>query len=395
MTPVRNDACRWARTRFSPVDVDAFRRDLVEWLDTNAAALAPTFAGGGTLDEQMAQLAKVKGRLFDAGWMQWGWPESAGGSGGSSLLRAVLGEEVTDRDLVVPGYFSMTEVLAPTMIDFAPPGLAAEFVTRLLSGREMWCQGFSEPGTGSDLASMSCRATRDGDHWVINGQKLWTSLSQYASRCVLLTRTGTPESRHRGITAFFVDLDSPGITIRPFPIISGDDEFAEVYFDDVRVPAGRMLGEENGGWAVAMALLPFERSSCFWYRIAYLRGRLEALANVVEPDRLTETAMGEAFVSLYGLRARSRRTQHRLAGGVTLGAETSIDKVLVATADQKVYDVARQLLPPGTIELAADPEAQRWRDGYLYSRAATIYGGTAEVQRNIIAKRLLDLGDDA
>ncbi len=259
----------------------------------------------------------------------------------------------------------------------------------------MWCQGFSEPGTGSDLAALSCRATPDGDHWVINGQKLWTSLSQYSSRCVLLTRTGTPESRHRGITAFFVDMDTPGITVRPFPIISGDDEFAEVFFDDVRVPAERMLGDLHGGWKLAMALLPFERSTSFWFRVAYLRHRLEALVREVEPGHQNEAVLGDAFLHLYALRAQSRRTQHRLDSGHQLGPETSIDKVLVATADQKLYEAARHLLAPGTIELAADPAAERWRDGYLYSRAATIYGGTSEVQRNIIAKRLLDLGDDA
>ncbi len=377
------------------MEVAEFRRELDAWLDEHAAELAPDFEGAGNLDQQMAQLSKVKGALFDAGWMRWGWPERVGGSGGSPLLRAVLGEAVTDRDLVVPGYFSMIEVLAPTVIDFATTEVAREFLPRILSGEEMWCQGFSEPGTGSDLASLSCRATLDGDEWVINGQKLWTSLSQYSKRCVLLTRTGTPESRHRGVTAFFVDMDSPGITIRPFAIISGDDEFAEVFFDDVRVPAGRILGELHGGWSVAMALLPFERSTSFWYRIAFLRQRLSSLIGQVQPDDHAAALVGDAFVQWYALRSQSRRTLHRLASGETLGPETSIDKVLVATAEHKMYDTIRQLLPAGTIELAADPDGVRWRDEYLYSRAASVYGGTGEVQRNIIAKRLLDLGDDA
>ncbi len=376
------------------MEVEAFRGELEGWLDDHAVELAPSFPGAGSLEQQLAQLSKVKRRLFDDGWMQWGWPERAGGSGGSTLLRAVLGEAVTDRDLVQPGYFSMTEVLAPTVVDFGSTELAAAFLPRILSGDEMWCQGFSEPGTGSDLSSLACRATPQGDDWVVNGQKLWTSLSQYSRRCVLLTRTGTPESRHRGITAFFVDMDTPGITVRPFSIISGDDEFAEVFFDDVRISSSRMLGTVDGGWKVAMSLLPYERSSCFWHRTAHLRGRLGALVEHVEADRHAETVIGEAFVALYALRARSHRTQHRLAAGQQLGPETSVDKVLVAAAEQRLFDAARELLPAGTVELAADSGAQRWRDGYLYSRAATIYGGTAEVQRNIIAKRLLDLGDD-
>jgi alkylation response protein AidB-like acyl-CoA dehydrogenase len=262
----------------------------------------------------------------------------------------------------------------------------------------MWCQGFSEPGTGSDLASLSCRAAPDGDArtastWIINGQKVWTSLAQYSDRCVLLTRTGPPESRHRGITAFFVDMDSPGITVAPLEMINGEREFAEVFFDDVAVPADRMLGDLHGGWAVAMSILPYERSSCFWQRVAYLYGRLQRLVDVVPDDDRTAEVIGNAFVHLYALRARSRATQHRLAEGATLGAATSVDKVLVATAEHAAYDAVRRLLP-GAVELDDSVAGAMWRSEYLYSRAATIYGGTAEVQRNIIARRLLDLGGD-
>jgi alkylation response protein AidB-like acyl-CoA dehydrogenase len=268
----------------------------------------------------------------------------------------------------------------------------------LLSGAEIWCQGFSEPGTGSDLASLGCKAVPDGEPatastWLINGQKVWTSLAQYADRCVLLTRTGPPESRHRGITAFFVDMDTPGITVAPLEMINGVREFAEVFFDDVVVPADRILGEVNGGWAVAMSILPYERSSCFWQRIAYLYRRLQLLVDVAAADDRTAEVVGDAFLQLHALRARSRATQHRLAGGATLGAETSIDKVLVASAEQTVYAAVRRLLP-GVVETDDGVTGAVWRNEYLYSRAATIYGGTAEVQRNIIARRLLDLGGD-
>jgi alkylation response protein AidB-like acyl-CoA dehydrogenase len=290
-------------------------------------------------------------------------------------------------------------VLAPSVIDFAPPALASEMVPQLLSGAELWCQGFSEPATGSDLASLGCRAVADGDPatattWVINGQKVWTSLAQYSDRCVLLTRTGSPDSRHRGITAFFVDMDTPGITVAPLEMINGEHEFAEVFFDDVVVPAERMLGELHRGWAVAMSILPYERSSCFWQRIAYLYGRLQRLVDVVPENDRTAEVIGNAYIALHTLRSRSRETQHRLAAGETLGAETSIDKVLVATAEQSTYDAVRQLLP-AAIAVDDDVAAQMWRSEYLYSRASTIYGGTIEVQRNIIARRLLDLGGDA
>ncbi len=373
-----------------------YRGALHPWLDAHSDELAPRFALPGSLDERIAQMQRVKGVLYEAGWMRYGWPERVGGLGGSPLMRTELGAALAARDLVDPGLFSLIEVLAPSVIDYASPSLAREMVPRLLSGAEQWCQGFSEPGTGSDLASLGCRAVADGDpstaaSWVINGQKVWTSLAQYSDRCVLLTRTGPPDSRHRGITAFFVDMNTPGITVAPLEMINGEREFAEVFFDDVVVPSDRMLGELNGGWAVAMNILPYERSSCFWQRIAYLYRRVQRLVDVVPHDDRTAEVIGNAFVQLHMVRARSRDTQRRLAAGATLGAETSIDKVLVATAEQTVYDAARQLLP-GVIAVDDGAAAEMWRSEYLYSRAATIYGGTAEVQRNIIARRLLDLG---
>jgi alkylation response protein AidB-like acyl-CoA dehydrogenase len=381
-----------------PLEIADFRARLQAWLDAHHEELAPRHSPPGTLDEHIAQMQRVKSVLFDAGWMRFGWPERVGGRGGSPLLRTELGAAIAARDLTDPGLYSLIEVLAPTLIDFAPPELAAEVVPRLLSGAELWCQGFSEPGTGSDLASLSCRAVPEGDArtaqtWVINGQKVWTSLAQYSDRCVLLARTGPTEARHRGITAFFVDMDTPGIRVAPLEMINGVREFAEVFFDDVVVPADRMLGELNGGWAVAMSILPYERSSCFWQRIAYLYRRLQLLVEAAPQDDRTAEVVGNAFLQLYALRARSRATQHRLARGGTLGAETSIDKVLVATAEHATYDAVRRLLP-GVVEMEDGGDGAAWRSEYLYSRAATIYGGTAEVQRNIIARRLLQLGSE-
>jgi alkylation response protein AidB-like acyl-CoA dehydrogenase len=376
-----------------------FRAGLRAWLEAHSDALAPVFEPPGTLDEQVAQMQRVKGLLFDAGWMRWGWPERVGGLGGSPMLRTELGAALAARDLADPGLFSLIEVLAPTLIDFASPELAAEVVPRLLSGREMWCQGFSEPGTGSDLAALQCRAEPDGDpatatSWVVNGQKVWTSLAQHSDRCVLLTRTGAVDARHRAITAFFVDMDTPGITVAPLEMLNGVREFAEVFFDDVVVPADRILGEVNGGWAVAMSILPYERSSCFWQRIAYLYRRLEQVVEIAPDGERTAEVVGNAYLDLHALRARSRATQRRLAAGETLGAETSVDKVLVSTAEQTTYDAARRVLP-GAVELDDRRDGVGWGEEYLYSRAATIYGGTLEVQRNIVARRLLDLGEES
>ncbi|MGC4963189.1 acyl-CoA dehydrogenase family protein [Gordonia sp. DT101] len=357
-----------------------FRAVVREWLDTNDLSSGDDHS----FDAQVAQLSRVRRALYDADWMRYGWPAEVGGLGGEAVLRAVLGEEVATRNLAEPGIYSMIEVLAPTVISYARPELAAEMVPRLLNGDEQWCQGFSEPGSGSDLASLSTRAAPDPDTdtWIINGQKVWTSLAQFAARCVLLTRTGPG---HEGITAFFVDMDTPGITVRPLRTMHGVDEFAEVWFDDVVVPADRMLGRPGDGWRVAMDLLPHERSTCFWHRIAYLYSILDNL--VQQSDPVDDLDLGAAYLAAHTVRSRSYATQQRLGAGGRLGPETSIDKVLLATAEQQLFDTCRDLVP-GAIEWT-DPVL---RSEYLYSRAATIYGGTAEIQRNIIARRLLDLG---
>lgn len=378
-------------------DPAAFRTALREWLAEND--LTPP--EDHSLEGHMRQFARVQKALYDGGWSRYGWPEHAGGLGGPVILRAIVGEEIVGRRLAEPGPYSMLEVLAPTMIDYATTELAAEMVPKLLSGEEQWCQGFSEPGSGSDLASLTTKATQKGDQWVINGQKVWTSFAQFSHRCILLTRTGegSPDSPslrspHAGITAFFIDMDTPGISVRPLRTMHGVDEFCEVYFDDVVVDASRMLGKPGDGWQLAMDLLPYERSTCFWQRIAYLYSRFDALINDLKEvgqssPKDIDADMGEAYLALHTLRCRSRATQHRLADGQKLGPDTSIDKVLLATAEQRLYDTVHDLLP-GVIEL----DDTDWRTEYLYSRSATIYGGTAEVQRNIIARRLLDLGKE-
>jgi alkylation response protein AidB-like acyl-CoA dehydrogenase len=375
------------------MELDAFRTSLDKWLDEHDHELAPGYPGAGTLDQKMAQIAKVRRLAFDAGWARWGWPGRAGGLGGSTLLHAYFSEAITARDLVEPGLYSLPEVLGPSVVAFARPELSAQMLPPLLRGDEVWCQGFSEPGTGSNLASLSCRAVRTDDGWRVTGQKVWTSLSQYAQRCVLLARTGSAEAAHKGITALFTDMDSPGITVRPIQTMDGEQEFSEVFFDDVPVPLDRTLGEEGQGWAFAMAVLPHERSTALWQRAAFLHRRLRDLVAAAGPGGLDPAALGEVTQLVYAFRARSRTTQHRMAAGDRLGPETSVDKVLLAEAEQALFDLAAEALP-AEITIGGDPQSERWRDEFIYSRASTIYGGTAEIQRNIIARRLLDLGSD-
>ena len=367
------------------VTVTEFRTGLRAWLAEND--LTPRHED--TFEAEIAQVGRVRAALWEAGWMRRGWPTEVGGLGGPAVLRAVLGEEIASRRLAEPGPWSMVEVLVPALISHARPELAADMVPRLLSGSEQWCQGFSEPGSGSDLASLSTKAEPRGDGtWTVSGQKVWTSLAQVAARCLLLTRTGPG---HSGITAFLVDMDTPGITVRPLHTMHGVDEFCEVFLEDVVVPGDRMIGAVGDGWQLAMDLLPYERSTCFWHRVAHLYARFDALLDDVRdagPDNTASDAeLGAAHLALHTIRCRSHGTQRRLDAGARLGPETSIDKILLATAEQQLYDTVRDVLP-GVVELDGGP----WRKEFLYSRAATIYGGTAEIQRNIVARRLLDLG---
>ncbi|SKB06143.1 acyl-CoA dehydrogenase family protein [Aeromicrobium choanae] len=375
------------------MDLRTYRQELDEWIVHHHEDLTPTPEAFTGLEGQFAHLSKVKRLAYEAGFGRWGWPERVGGLGGAPLLRALLGERLTAGGYVQPGGWSMTEVLAPTMIDFASPELAAEVVPLLLRGDEHWCQGFSEPGSGSNLAALSCRAVRADDGWVVTGQKVWTSFAHLSDRCVLLTRTGPKESLHRGITALFVDMDTPGITVRPLRTMHGVDEFCEVFFDDVHVPADRLLGVEDGGWSIAMDLLPYERSTALWHRGAYVRRRFEDLLHDAHPDHLDPHAVGEVALQLFALRSVSRRTQHRISDGERLGAETSVDKLLLSSTEQAVYDLASEALAEA-VTTGSDPASERWRSEFLYSRAATIYGGTTEIQRNVLARRVLGLAEE-
>jgi alkylation response protein AidB-like acyl-CoA dehydrogenase len=372
----------------APDGLRRFRDDLAEWLDEHGPGLSAPCVGA-TLAEEVARSRHNQRQLWDAGWLRYGWPPSVGGFGGSPILRAVAAEEATVRKLIYETAFAMAEVLLPTLIS-ASPHLAETFAPDLLNGSEGWCQGFSEPESGSDLASLRCRAEDEGDHWTVTGQKIWTSYGQFAGRILLLARTGSVESRHRGITSMLVDMDTPGVTVRPIHAINGVDEFSEIFFDGVVVPKSRMVGELHGGWDVAMSILRSERGAIFWMLSAWL---VVELAHLVDRAALTDAddeTLGHVLVSVAAVRARSWSTQHRMALDSVGIPETSIDKILMASAEQELFDVALSTLG-GLLEFGEGAEAQAWRARYMYSRAASIYGGTSEIQRNIVADQLLGL----
>jgi len=368
--------------------VPAVRERFTRWLAEHAGELAPFTKLPTDVDGVFAALSRLQRLLYDAGWIRLGWPEELGGLGGSVALRGVVSEELAAAGYPPPFSFGTQEVLGPAVARFASPELARTVLPRLLRGDETWCQGFSEPGAGSDLGSLRMRAVDKGDHFRVTGEKIWTSWAQYADRCLLLVRTGTQEAAHRGITALFVDMDTPGITVSPLVAMTGEAEFCSMFFDDVPVPKERVLGAVNGGWAVAMFILGCERGVAAWQRQAWMRWRLEGL--LAEAPELPDARAGEAFELVHALRLLSRRTLRSLAAGESLGVRPSFDKLLMSTAEKYLFDAALEAMP-GTLLFGGDDAARDWRNDYLYSRAASIYGGAAEIQRNIIAEHILGL----
>jgi alkylation response protein AidB-like acyl-CoA dehydrogenase len=348
--------------------------------------------------EEMRFSAGLMRVLYDTGFGRYGMPSAVGGLGGDVRHWAVLFDELARAGITPTGQHSLLVTLAYPLAKFAPR-LAAAYLPEFLSGDGWWGQGFSESEAGSDLAALRCRARRQGDDYVISGHKIWTSHAETANRIFLLARTGTPESRHRGLSMILVDVDAPGVTVRPIRLASGRAELAECFFDDVRVPAGRLIGAEGEGWAVAMYLLQYERAAWAWLRAAVLLQRLRTLvgllSDVAAPapaasDAVSEV-LGTVYLDLLSLRARSVDTVRRLAAGQTVGPEASADKLLLGACEQGVYDAARSLLGP---RFLFGDASRQWREEWWYSRTTTVYGGSAEVQRGIIADRVLKLPKD-
>jgi alkylation response protein AidB-like acyl-CoA dehydrogenase len=370
-------------------DLDAYRAALDAWLDEHESDLARQ-RGVHSLDfvDITNSQREFQALLFEAGWVRHGWPTDLGGLGGDARHRASLYDALGVHGVPIPETYYTLETLIPMLAEYAP-SLAREYLPALLRGDEVWCQGFSEPDVGSDLASVRMRAERDGDGWVLNGHKIWTSQASVAMRCVVLARTGTPESRHRGLSMFLVDHDTPGFTMRPILAMTGRDEFGEVILDDVAVPGDRLIGTENDGWGIAMFLLQWERGMYPFQRQSMLLGLVDRLV-AEHADALDPGDLADAYLAVLPMRVSSRNTIRRLAARETPGPEVSVDKVLLGRAEVLVHDLADIALD-GAIELGDDDETLEWRQHYLYSRAAPIYGGSVEIQRTILADRVLGL----
>ena len=370
-------------------DDRAFRAEVREFLDGALGGEFATVRGRGGPGDEGALFAERQAwerHLAAHGWTCVGWPKEHGGRGLSLRQQVVYHEEYARAR--APGRLGIVGegLLGPTLIAFGTPEQQARFLPGIVAGEELWCQGYSEPGAGSDLAGIATRAERDGDEWVVTGQKVWTSLAHWAQWCFVLARTspvGSDGKRHRGISYLLVPMDQPGVEIRPIVQMTGDSEFNEVFFDGARTGAANVVGEVGGGWAVAMGTLAFERGASTLGQQLNFRNELAAIVDVarargVASDPTVRQRLARAHVGLEIMRLNALRIP-----------DSPVSKLYWATVHRSLGELAVDVLGPDA--LVAGPETDALLRLFLFSRADTIYGGSNQVQRNIIGERALGL----
>lgn len=328
--------------------------------------------------------------LFAGGYLGADWPPEHGGRPGYDPAEAfVVAEEIARAGTWGP-IGAATWLAAPALIDFGTAAQQAEFLPKIRSAEHLWCQLFSEPGAGSDLAGLSTQAVRSGDEWVINGQKVWTTNGQHADIGYLLARTNPDAPKHRGITAFILDMKTPGVQVRPLREITGTSDFNEVFLDDVRIPADRVLGTVDDGWRVANTSLAHERSGVAANSVE-LVGRLHDLLNLGAGDRQT---LGRIATKVLVSDAMSKAAQSHTLAGTEDAADAPLVKIFYSETNLALAEAGLRLQGPAGILAEGDPEAVAagwWQDAFLYARAFTIAGGATEVLKNVVAERALGM----
>jgi alkylation response protein AidB-like acyl-CoA dehydrogenase len=389
------------------IGVQEFRAEVREWLADNLVGEFAALKGRGAEgreQEAFEERLAWNQHLAAAGLTCLGWPEEHGGRGLSVAHRVAFYEEYALAEGPTKVNHFGEELLGPTLIELGTPEQQARFLPHILDVSELWCQGYSEPGAGSDLASVSTSAVLDGDQWVINGQKVWTSLAKEAQWCFVLTRTEKGSQRHAGLSYLLVPLDQPGIEIRPIVQLTGDSGFNEVFFDDARTDADLVVGTPGDGWRVAMATLSFERGvSTLGQQIVYAR-ELAAVADLAKRngtaedpvirERLARAWAGQRAMRSYVLATMGLKQDRTRAGGGLNNGQDNVSKLLWANWHRDLGDLVMDILGQRGMTMS-DGDFDDWQRMYLFSRAGTIFGGSNEVQRNIIAERVLGLPREA
>jgi alkylation response protein AidB-like acyl-CoA dehydrogenase len=380
-------------------ELASFRTELRSWLQDHRSMYVDFAFRPG--DRDVGAWRAWSKALYDAGWVALTWPEEHGGRGLTPLHQAVFYEELARAD--APGHINVIGLgmAGPTILVHGTEEQKERLVPPLLRADEIWCQGFSEPGSGSDLAGARTRAVLDGDHWIVNGQKVWSSFAHLADWCILVVRSDPEAGKHAGLSYLLLDMRSPGVDVRPLVQLTGDPEFNEIFLTDVRVPVSQTLGRPGEGWQVAMTTLGHERSSIgsmFTSGIHQILDRLIALAREEvdgrrpADDPALRARLAQAWIELRSLLALNERILADVARTGVPGPEASVVKLRCSEVNQRVTRLALDVLGQrAQIDDESGPGAGLWQYEQLRARGNTIEGGTSEILRGIVAERVLGL----
>jgi len=374
---------------------ERFRQDARAWLE---AHVPKTPLPSMDTAEGFEAHRRWEHTLNEGGWAMVSWPREYGGRG-ANLIEWLIFEEEYYR-AGAPGRVNQNGIflLGPTLMEYGTPAQKARYLPRMASGEEIWAQGWSEPNAGSDMAAIRATGRLDGDHYVLNGQKTWCSRGAFADWLFGIFRTDPKSERHRGLTFILVPLGLEGVKVRPIPQLDGETGFAEVFFDDARVPVENRIGGENQGWKIAMATAGFERGLMLRSPARFQATAHRLVQLYREQGASAEPAVRDAIIRAWmdaeAYCLNTYRTACHLMAGGSIGAEASLNKIFWSELDLRMHETAMSILGARAELLARAPAAGnvgKWLDGYLFSLAGPIYAGTNEIQRNVIAERLLDL----
>jgi alkylation response protein AidB-like acyl-CoA dehydrogenase len=384
--------------RFSSED-EQYRLKLRTWLEVNK----PTAAPPADQDADFAFRRAWQRKLYEGGWVGINWPKEYGGQGATLIQQAIYAQEMTRARAPQPANGLGIGIVGPTLMEHGTEAQKQRYIPKILNADEIWCQGFSEPNSGSDLASLQTKAVLDGDDFLVNGQKIWTSLGQYADWCILLVRTDTDVPKHRGISYLLVDMHSPGITVRPLKQITGNSEFNETFFDNVRVPKENLIGGLNEGWRTAMTTLTYERGISSLATQVRIKQQLDAMVHYagntsrnggsLSEDPMLRQDLAQAHIRVEIMLLNLYRGITSRLRGQPAGPEASLDKLYWSELDKWMQELGMSLQGPYSQLMEGSEHAVNgnWQYNFLRSRAGTIYSGTSEIQKNIIGERVLGL----
>jgi len=395
--------------RFTP-EQEAFRETFVSWLEKNLPkGWDPSrFRNYDSSEEWACVYKDFQKRLFDEGYTAMHYPKAYGGQGRTLMEEVIVLQTLASScmELRTPGFVTHGMVV-PTIFMCGNEEQKREFLPKIFDGTHIWCQGFSEPNAGSDVANVSTRAVKEGDHYILNGQKVWTSFAHMSDYCIILVRTDPTAKKHKGLSYLLLDMKSPGVEVRPITQITGEAEFNEIYMEDTRVPAEMLVGQEGQGWQIAITTLMFERvTGDAMMAAAYLKNMEKMIemaryskrsGKPVIEDPIFRQHLGRSYIEIMALKYHGLRNLSNQIGGGIPGPEGSIGKLLWSEPNQRITEAALAMQGPNGQIMEGSPwsiQEGYWQYNFLRSKGNTIEAGSSEVQRNIIAERVLGLPKD-